>query len=60
MTLKQEAIDFITNTNDSEFDFNDYVISTYDDDYIHMCSKVNLWEKSFDTRQDAVEFIQEV
>lgn len=53
------TVDDILNSVNKILEYKDVAIRTYDmdDGHVHMCSKMTLWEKSFESREDAADYI---
>ncbi len=52
-------VDGILNAVNTHLEYKTIVIRTYDSDdgHVHMCSTIGFWEKSFDSREDAADYI---
>lgn len=43
----------------SRFETDNFVINTYDDEYVHIMSKTDMFEISFNTHKEAEKWIKE-
>ena len=52
-------VDGILNSANKTLEYKTVIIRTYDSDdgHVHMASTIGFWEKSFDSREDAADYI---